>query len=301
MDRIAEMSSFVAVVENGDFSRAARKLALTPSGVSRSVSRLEARIGTKLMSRSPRGIVLTQEGRQYLSAARKALAAIEEADEIVFGALRGVLRVSCLPAFASCQLAPLMKEFHRRYPEVRVEFQLETDERKLPGRDVDIAITSGMLPDSGVVGRRIATTRWLICASPGYLEQHGTPSTRDQLASHVTLNFTVAMRWNTWSVPDARGNHHVFENVGSFGASDGAMIMAMARSGVGIARLAEYHARPELNSGALVELFAGAEATEEPIYLLYEKHRHMSRRVLAFVDFIREHIQLGGEPWRAAK
>ncbi len=194
MDRFAEMSAFVAVVENGDFSRAARKLALTPSGVSRSVSRLEARIGTKLLSRSPRGIVLTQEGRQYLSAARKTLATIEEADEISYGNLRGVLRVKCLPAFASCQIAPLMKEFHRRYPEVRVEFQLETDEQKLPGRDADIAITSGMLPDSGVVGQRIATTRWLICASPAYLQDNGIPTTRGQLVNHMTLNFTVAMR-----------------------------------------------------------------------------------------------------------
>ncbi len=197
MDRFSEMSSFVAVVENGDFSRAVRKLSLTPSGVSQSVSRLEARIGTKLLSRSPRGIVLTQEGRQYLAAARKALAAIEEADGIVYGNLRGVLRVNCLPASAACQLAPVMTEFHRLYPEVRIEFQLETDERKLLGRDVELAITSGMLPESGVVGRRIATARWVICASPSYLKAHGVPTTRDPLVSHITLNFTVAMRWNT--------------------------------------------------------------------------------------------------------
>lgn len=299
MDRFAELTAFVEVAETGDFSSAARRLNLTPSGVSKSVTRLEHRLGSALFRRSSKGIALTEEGTNFLEAARRALAALEEAESSATQTPSGTLRIGCLPSFAIWQLAPLMPAFHQEYPEIRVEFLLSNEMRTLLDRQADIAIASGSLPDTSLVARRFATSRWVACASPEYLRQHGRPANADALRDHVTLNFIQRTPWNAWleaAEQPAAGGTRARQ---SYGANQGDMLLALARAGAGIVRLAEYHVSADLRTGAVDEVLHGQlSEDDEVLYLVYEKHRHVSRRVSAFLGFVERHFQEGLEPWK---
>lgn len=299
MDRFAELSAFVEVAETGDFSSAARRLDLTPSGVSKSMTRLEQRLGSTLVRRSSKGIALTKEGVSFLDAARRALAALLEAESSATQTPTGTLRISCLPSFGVYQLAPLMPEFQREYPGIRVEFVLSNESRTLLDRHMDVAIVSGTLPDSSLVAKRFATSRWLTCASPDYLRRHGRPSRLEDLQSHRTLNFTQRTPWNAWLEVSGSDSGVNETSSRSYGANHGDMLLALARAGAGIVRLAEYHLSSDLRAGTVEEVLPGQfREDDEVLYLVYERHRHLSRRVSAFISFIEQHIQEGDEPWR---
>ncbi|WP_115783725.1 MULTISPECIES: LysR family transcriptional regulator [Paraburkholderia] len=300
MDKFAELSAFVEVAESGDFSSAARRLDLTPSGVSKSMTRLEERLGSTLLRRSSKGITLTREGVNFLEAARRALVALQEAESSATQTPTGTLRIGCLPTFGIYQLAPLMPRFQHEYPGIRIEFALSNETRTLLDRQLDVAIVSGNLPDTSLVAKRFATSRWLACASPMYLRRFGRPSTLEELRDHVTLNFTQRTPWNVWleslSVDDDAGLRR------QYGANYGDMLLALARSGTGIVRLAEYHLSSDLRSGTVEEVLQGQlNEEDEVLYLLYEKHKHLSRRVSAFLSFMEQNFKEGSEPWKSVR
>ncbi|WP_175760048.1 LysR family transcriptional regulator [Burkholderia anthina] len=299
MDRFAELSAFVEVAETGDFSSAARRLGLTPSGVSKSMTRLEQRLGSTLLRRSSKGIALTEEGASFLDGAQRALAALQEAESSATQTPSGTLRISCLPSFGVYQLAPLMPEFQRQYPGISVEFMLSNESRTLLDRHMDVAVVSGSLPDSTLVAKRFATSRWLACASPEYLRRNGRPETLADLDQHKTLGFTQRTPWNSWLEASLAQREADQAATGSYGASHGDMLLALARAGAGIVRLAEYHLASDLRTGTVEEVLAGQMDTEEEVlYLVYERHKYLSRRVSAFLSFIEQHIREGREPWR---
>jgi DNA-binding transcriptional LysR family regulator len=297
MDKFAELRAFVEVVDTGDLSSAARRLGVTPSGVSRTISRLEQRLGSTLMRRLSKGITLTAEGSRFLEGARHALAALHDAESAAAQTVKGTLRVGCLPSFAIWQLAPLVPDLRRRYPELRIEFVLSSDVGTLLDRQMDVSIASGALPDSSLVARRFATSRWISCASPEYLRQHGRPNSIAELAKHSTLNFVQRTPWNDWlELPEVSGRSESHQYLG---ANQGDMLLALGRSGAGIVRLAEYHVSADLRAGHMEEVLGGLIADdEEVLYLVYEKHKHTSARILAFLEFVAEHFQEGAEPWR---
>ncbi|WP_321954219.1 LysR family transcriptional regulator [Paraburkholderia bannensis] len=301
MDKFAELTAFVAVAEAGDFTAAARRLDLTPSGVSKSMTRLEERLGCTLLRRSFKGIALTDEGSGFLEAARRALSALHEAESSATPKPSGTLRVSCLPSFAIYQLAPLMPEFQREYPSIRLEFILSSETRTLLDRQADVAIVSGALPDSALVARRFATSRWLACASPDYLLRNGCPEELADLRHHKTLNFIQRTPWNNWLDEADEVDDKYSREFVSYGANHGDMLLALARAGAGVVRLAEYHLSADLRTGSVREILQGKLAEEdEVLYLVYERHKHVSRRVSAFLEFIERRIIEGREPWRLA-
>jgi DNA-binding transcriptional LysR family regulator len=287
-----DLATFVRVAEEGDFSAAARSLGLTPSGVSKTIARLEDGLGRRLLQRSSRAMRLTPEGENFLEAARRVLGAVEEAKAIGSAIPVGTLRIRCVPTFARYQLAPIIPAFRRLYPRLRIAFVLSNERTASLDDQADVAIASGDLPNSSLIARRIASSRWVICASPGYLAERGSPASPADLGRHECLNFSMQTKWNSWSsvvgTPNAEGG---------IVANQGDMLLALARAGAGIVRLAEFHISEDLRSGRLVQLFPDEQdQTEEPIYVLYQERRNLSPRIRAFVDFVER--AFADTPWR---
>lgn len=287
-----DLATFVRVAEEGDFSAAARSLGLTPSGVSKTIARLEDGLGRRLLQRSSRAMRLTPEGENFLEAARRVLGAVEEAKAIGSAIPAGTLRIRCVPTFARYQLAPIIPAFRRLYPRLRIAFVLSNERTASLDDQADVAIASGDLPNSSLIARRIASSRWVICASPAYLAERGSPASPADLGRHECLNFSMQTKWNSWSsvvgTPNAEGG---------IVANQGDMLLALARAGAGIVRLAEFHISEDLRSGRLVQLFPDEQdQTEEPIYVLYQERRNLSPRIRAFVDFVER--AFADTPWR---
>ena len=289
MDRLGEMQIFVRAVEDGSFSAAGRSLSLTPSAVSKLIARLENRLGVVLFNRSLRSLALTPEGEAFYPAARQAIAAVEEAESIAFtGALvRDVLRVRSIPTFAIHVLAPLLPEFRRQHPALRLEFVLSNEPGNLLEGGVDVALNIGELPDSSLIARRVMEFRWIICAAPAYLAERGRPASPGDLAEHECLNFNKRMPWSTWTFRDDDRSVRRIRASGSVTANQGQMLMALAHAGVGIGRLADFQVTGDLASGRLVQLFPEHEhRMEDTVYAVYQSRRHLSHRLRVFLDFL---------------
>ncbi|MFC3127335.1 LysR family transcriptional regulator [Pseudoroseomonas globiformis] len=289
MDRLAEMQVFVRSVEDGSFSAAGRSLSLTPSAVSKLIARLENRLGVVLFNRSLRSLALTPEGEAFYPAARQAIEAVEEAESTASSGtqLRDVLRVRSIPTFAVHLLAPLLPAFRRQHPTLRLEFILSNEPGNLLEGGVDVAINIGDLPDSSLIVRRVLDMRWIICAAPSYLAEHGVPVNAAALAEHECLNFNKRMPWSAWTFRDDDRALRRIQAGGSVTANQGQMLMAMACAGVGIARLADFQVAQDLASGRLIQLFPGHEhKMEDTIYAVYQSRRHLSQRLRVFLDFL---------------
>lgn len=296
MNRYSEMLVLVRAVQDGSFSAAARNLGCTPSAVSKTIARIEDRLGALLFSRTHRAISLTREGEAFYTAALEAIAAVESADAAVFAgtAPQDRLRVRSMPIFAQAALAPRVPDFCRRHPRLAVEVQLRMDPGHLLDDGMDVAIHVGHLQDSSLVARRFASTRWIICAAPSYLLAHGSPSHPDDLARHTCLNFIAGIAASTWFGRDGTPldiRARVVTNQAS-------MLMELARTGLGIVRLVELQVADDLAAGRLVELFPDHQCLDEdPIFAVYESRRHLSARVRAFLDFLDEAFA-DPPPWR---
>ncbi|MFH5926323.1 LysR family transcriptional regulator [Roseomonas xinghualingensis] len=289
MDRLRDMQVFIRAVEDGGFSAAGRSLSLSPSAISKAIARLENRLGVALFNRSLRSLALTPEGEAFYPAARQAIAAAEEAEALSFASLRvrDVLRIRSVPTFAIHCLAPLVPAFREQNPALRLEFMLGNEPGNLLEGGVDLAISIGELPDSSLVARPVMEMHWVICATPSYLERHGTPSSPSELSEHECLNFNKRMPWRTWTFRDVDRSVHRIRADGSVTANQGEMLMALARAGTGIARLADFQIRQDLACGRLVRLFPEHERQmADTVYAVYQSRRHLAQRVRVFLDFM---------------
>ena len=287
-DRIRELAFFLRVSEEASFSAAARSLDLDPSTISKVIQRLENRIGVRLFHRTSRVLRLTQEGEQFMSAAQKVIAALEEAEQLLgpgSAEATGVLRLSSTPSFARHHLAPLMPDFLASQPQLRVEFVLAATPPDLFEQQIDLSFQSGHIPDSTLVARRVAVARWQLCAAPSYLARTGTPRSANELAGHRCLNFLAGSFRSRWPLPDS-GRGEPFEPQALATANIGDMLCAMAVAGLGITRLADYHIAADVAAGRLVVLQNGFETAPEPIYAVFASRRHLSPRVRVFLEFI---------------
>ncbi|WP_298959790.1 LysR family transcriptional regulator [uncultured Methylobacterium sp.] len=301
MNRYGEMLVFVRAVEDGGFSAAGRSLTMTPSAVSKLIGRLENRLGATLFNRAARTVTLTAEGEAFYAAAVRAVEALEEAEATVRGGptAQGLLRIRSMPTFATHQLAPLIPAFRRRHPDLRLDFVLSMEPGNLLDGGIDVAIHVGELADSSLVSRRFASTRWIICASPAYLAARGVPAGPDALAGHECLNFPSTAPWSIWSLRDGAGASRRLKPGGGVAANTGQMLLAMARAGAGIVRLAEFHIIDDLRAGRLVELLPEHHSgAEDPISALYSGRRHLSPRIRVFLDFLDAAFSHEPPPWR---
>ena len=237
MKRSDEMSVFVNVVREGGFSAAAKVLELTPSAVSKQVSRLEDRLNVRLLNRTTRQLSMTEEGETYFQRATAILADIEEAESLVadrHGSPRGMLRVTSSITFGRHQIVPLMPEFLNVLPDVRLQLSLSDNVVDLVQERFDVAIRVADLNDSSLVARRLAVDRRVVCAAPSYLERYGTPQSPETLRDH---NCLVIM-----NIPSMRDWEFIFGGTtrkihveGRFETNSGVAVHEAALDGIGIA------------------------------------------------------------------
>jgi DNA-binding transcriptional LysR family regulator len=287
----ADIGLFVSVVESGSFSAAAQASGLTPSAVSKAITRMEDRLGVRLLQRTTRRLALTQEGETMLARGKEILAAIESAEAEVTanrGRPRGLVKLNTGTAFAKHRLAPVMTEFHARYPDITLELSISDRRVDVIAEQADIAVRTGPLGDSTLIARRIGAMQRVICASPDYLRRNGRPETPRDLANHNCLVLAGFSRLAQW--PMRENGQTVLMNVrGSVTTDSAELLLDLALAGLGIVRFGDFLAEDALADGRLVPLLQDFHLTDpQPITALMPPGRQTLPRVRATVDFLAE-------------
>jgi len=294
-NRFAEMDVFVRAVELGGFSAAARALGMTPSAVSKLVGRLEARLGVRLLNRSTRQLQLTAEGSAFHDRSVRLLADLAEAERgtAASDAPRGRLSVNANVPFGEAALLPLVPAFLERYPEISLDIVLTDEVIDLIEHRTDVAVRAGPLKSSSLVARRLGATRKAILASPAYLAKRGVPRTPADLAHHNCLGFNRTRTLNGWPLLDD-GEPVTVPAIGNTQVSDGASLQRLAVAGVGLARLALFHARDDVAAGRLVPVLEDCNPGDlEEIHAVFLGHGGwLPARVRVFLDFLVEHVHI---------
>ena len=296
MNRGGEMEVFVRVVELGSFSAAARKLRITPSAVSKLITRMEERLGIPLVIRTTRSLTLTPEGGEYYERARRIVSEIEEAEESVAsgsGTPRGYLRVNSNIPFAWHILNPLIPRFLASYPGIMLDLILSDLTVDLIGERADIAIRTGNLSDSALKARKLLESRRMVVAAPDYLSRRGCPQTPEDLAEHNCLSFNLRRNLDEWPFVEGRRNERVSRIAisGDVRVDNGETMRQLALAGVGIARLSEFHVGRDIEEGRLVRILEEFNPGDtEPIHAIYVAHDLVPSRVRAFIDFLVENL-----------
>jgi DNA-binding transcriptional LysR family regulator len=301
MDSSSDLRVFVRVLDRGSFSAAANDLGLTPSAVSKLISRLEDRLGARLLERSTRRLALTPEGETYLVRARRIVAEIEEAEAEVArvrGAPRGRLRINAGTAFGLHQLAPALADFLARYPEIDVELSITDRLVDLIEEQCDIAVRSGHIPDTPFVQRKIANLQRVICAAPSYLARRGTPATAADLKAHDCI-LVAGVGLNRWPFNTPRGIE-IVEVRPRVSTDDAEAALRLAIEGAGIVRLSDVIVGAPLHDGELLPLLTDVHHVEPfPLAAYYPAGRNRLPRVSVFIEFVLE--RFAHAPWRRDK
>jgi DNA-binding transcriptional LysR family regulator len=294
MSRESELTFFATLAKAGSLTAAARELDVTPPAVSKRLAQLEARLGVRLLHRTTRRIGLTHEGEVYLESARRILGEIDELEQAVSSARvapRGLLRVNAPLGFGRTYICPMISEFSKQFPEVQVQLQLSDHPLILADESIDVGIRFGEMPDARMVARRIAPNRRLICASPAYLKQHGTPATPEDLARHNCLvlrqNETASGIWRF-----TRGRKvHTVKVHGNLSSNDGEVVLKWALDGHGVLQRAEWDIAKYVRSGRLKLLIEEYALPPADIFAVFRERHQLPAKVGAFIDFLIERFR----------
>lgn len=288
-----ELRIFVAVVESGSFSRAAEQLEMANSAVSRSVKKLETKLGVALLTRTTRQINLTQEGSLYFQRVQKLLQEMASAETELIESRnvpRGLLRIDAATPVLLHLLMPMVKPFRQRYPEITLSLVSSETFINLIERRVDVAIRAGNLIDSTLRARPLFTSYRKIVASPDYLAEYGTPRSVDDLQAHHCLGFSEPPRLNRWPVAQADGQ--LYDIRADTTANSGETIRHLCLNGNGIACLSDYLINKDIAQGRLVELLVDRLLpVAMPFNAVYYSEGAVNLRIRAFIDFLSEGIQ----------
>jgi DNA-binding transcriptional LysR family regulator len=290
MDRIDAMQAFVAVADLQGFAPAARKLGLSPSGVTRLVAALEERLGARLLQRTTRSVALTDAGARYLERARRVLADVDEAEGSIQDERSrpsGRLAVSAPVGFGRLHVSPVMSEYLKRYPEVSGDLRLSDLMINLVEEGVDLAVRIAHLPDSSLVARQVGEMRRIVVASPVYLKAHGEPATPEAIASHQTIQFGAMSTPPDWHF--VRGGHEVrVAPAPRLTTNSADAAIQYAAQGGGLTRVLAYQAADAIKVGRLKIVLAKFEPPPLPIHIVYPTSRLLSAKVRTFIDLVVE-------------
>jgi DNA-binding transcriptional LysR family regulator len=290
-----EILVFARVVQAGSFIGASTKLGIPKSTVSRRVSELEKRLNARLLQRTTRKLSLTDVGRTYFDYCSRIIAEVEDAERAV-GSLqqtpRGPLRITSGPNVSF--LAPILAEYLKRYPEVRIELVTTTRSVDLVEERFDLGIRAGVLADSSLVARSLGKVSWFLVATPGYLKKRGRPRTPEDLAKHDVLFFGAGLE-NVGPRLEKDGRTVQVSLSPRFTASDMDILHAVSMTGVGIGFVPAFLCIDDLRTRRLERVLAEWSAPSVPIHLVYPSTRHISPKVKTFVDHLQSHMT--PPPW----
>lgn len=283
------MAFFSLLARLGSFSATAREMNVTTPAISKRLALMEARLGVQLLNRTTRRISLTPEGEMYLAHARRILADIDDMEQQVCSsaaAPKGLLRVNATLGFGRSNIAPLISQFVQRFPEVQVQLQLTVNPPPLGDDAFDVCIRFGEPPDARVIARKIAPNRRLLCATPAYLAQHGTPMVPNDLARHNCIGIRQGDEaYGVWRLSAGKRVETVKVR-GNLSTNDGEIAVNWALDGHGILMRAEWDIARYLRSGRLVQVLESYRLPPADIHAVYPQRHQLSARVRAFVDFV---------------
>ncbi|MFZ3283819.1 MULTISPECIES: LysR family transcriptional regulator [Pseudomonas] len=297
INRLAEMEVFARVMELGNFSATAREFRMTPSAVSKLLSRLEARLQARLLNRTTRRLMPTLEGHAFYEQCVRILADVEDAERGTSGQgdPRGRLRVSASLPFAKDVLLPLVDDFLARFTGVALDIVLTDQVVNLVEERTDVAIRHGPLESSRLVARKLGETRMVVVASPHYLERHGLPIVPDDLAGHNLLDFGYTRTLKGWPFI-VKGSSHLVTPQGNLTASDGEALRQLAVAGTGLARLDEFQVVDDIASGRLLPVLQPFNPGDiDPVHAVFlGQGTQMPVRVRVFLDYLVANVRLKG-------
>lgn len=288
MDRFEAMRTFVAAVDGGSLSAASRALNMPLPTVSRRVSDLEAQLGTQLVVRTSRKLILTEAGTAYLAAVRRVLDGLAEAERAASGeyrAPRGELLIAAPMMFGKLHVAPIVHEFLGAYPDVTVRLVLSDSVIDLVEERFDLAVRIGRLPDSTLLARRVGTVRWMIAASPGYLARRGAPERPEAISAHDCIAFEGVLRYREWPLI-VDGAERRLPIRPRFSVNTADAVIAGAVAGLGLARVMSYQAVEAVRAGTIVPVLSDYWPDAHPVQLVHAPHAHQPLKLRAFLDFV---------------
>lgn len=286
---------FLNVVNHGGFSASAKHLGLTRSAICRRVDRLEERLGVRLLNRTTRRVTVTEAGQVYYERCRELVSAIEAAELAVgeFGAEpKGTLRVTCAVMIGMVLIIPLLPQFLKRFGDITLHLTVSDEPLDMSGASFDLAIQFGDLPDSSLIVTRLAYTRQVICATPGYFAAHGYPKTPADLQHHNCLMLSgLGTAWNDWAFEGPDGIQTVRVG-GNFVANSGDAHYEALLSGLGIGRALDIKSRGDVAAGRLETVLMDYQPRKpRSICLIHQNRMHVPPNVRAFIDFLKSSIR----------
>lgn len=290
LDDLASLRVYAAVVSAGSLSAAARALDLSLPQVSKRLAQLEAALGTRLIQRTTRRQTMTADGELFHAQVVQILAAVERAEQQMAGHrqhVAGLLRVTAPGAFGRQRVAPLLAEFQRRHPQLRVQLDLSDAVRDLIEAGLDVAIRFGSLADSSLVARELAPNFRVLCASPAYLAEHGAPTHPAELLRHRCILIGEQARAE-WRFGDGEAQSVRVE--AALLTNDGGAAHAWALDGAGIALKSIWDVAEDLRSGRLQRVLPDQRMPAAPLHAIYPHARLLAPRVRLFVDFLGERL-----------
>ncbi|MHC8380826.1 LysR family transcriptional regulator [Pseudomonas sp. LB3P14] len=284
LEKTTGLVAFIRTAEEGSFSAASRVIGSSQSAVSKSVARLESRLGIRLFQRSTRTLSLTAEGQAYYDRVAPLLRAIDEADDVAAGAttVQGLLRISAPQEFGRMLIAGWVAEFLEQYPDVKIELNVTDRFVDIIREGYDVAIRMGTLTDSELIRRKITDLNWVLVASPSYIRKHGLPRNIDELASHQGLRYAVSGK--PWPVAFANGTTLLLNS--RFDTDDAGSIRKASLAGAGIAYLLRVTVTEDLEAGTLVQILPQHPLIQLPVYALHAFGRQLPARTRLFIDFL---------------
>ncbi len=294
---LGSIELFCLAAEAGSFTAAANTAGVTPAAVSRSISRLEKRLGVRLFVRSTRSIRLTEGGRVYFEQSRAALDQLIEAERKVTGEQvqpSGTIRISAPTTYGHYRLLPLLPAFRAKYPLIKVEAHISNRNIDFHEENFDVAIRFRAQPDSMMISRRLEEAALVVVASPAYLKRTGLPQTLPDLEQHECIQFDLPSsgRQIAWLFREDGHEKEVFSTGNYSCAEDVLAGVTLARAGAGLFQTYRFIVEKDLAEGTLVEVLQDFSGRSRPVSLVYPHGRLLPLRVRAFVDFLVEQAQL---------
>lgn len=301
MDRLTEMEAFTTVVDQGGFTDAARKMGISKSAVSKHVSSLEARLGSKLLNRTTRRVSPTEVGLAYYDRACQVLNDASEADALVTSMQAppsGLLRVSVATDFGIHHLSPALSGFLKAHPEITVNVVLNNRYVELISEGFDLAVRIGEVEGGNLRARKLAETTTRMVASPSYLEKYGTPRRIDDLNEHKLLHYSSQSSGNVWKLTAPSGEKRHVRTSGWLSVNDGRSLLNAAINGLGIAHVPSFLFAEVMREGKVVDALPDLPQQVQGIHAVYPPGRFTLPKVRAFIDFLEEQFAgKGPDDW----